>query len=243
MQIARRRFFQTVLSCCSSPPFSSAGISTLTRRRDGLNLSLHRATLAVPWAALQSRGAKILGTDVRPGKIVQRKGRIYQVLKAQHTQHGRGGATIQVELRDVDTGNKVTERFRTDEAIESVFVEEKSFTYLYQEGNLVTLMDRPSTFEQVEVQKEMFGKAAAYLKEDMEVTLQYYDNKLMSASIPLRVKCKVVEAQPNAKGITASPQYKRVVIDNGITVLAPPFVDIGEEIMVNTTDDSYITRA
>ncbi|XP_074558996.1 uncharacterized protein LOC141814935 [Curcuma longa] len=242
MQIARRRFLQTLLSFCPSPSFSSAGITTLARRRDGVTLSLHRATLAVPWAALQYRGAKVLGTDVRPGKIVQRKDRIYQVLKAQHTQHGRGGATIQVELRDVDTGNKVTERFRTDEAIETVFVEEKSFTYLYQEGNLVTLME-PSTFEQVEVQKELFGKAVAYLKEDMAVTLQYYDNKLMSASIPHRVKCKVVEAQPNAKGITAAPQYKRVVIDNGLTVLAPPFIEIGHEIMVNTTDDSYITRA
>nr|CAD1818401.1 unnamed protein product [Ananas comosus var. bracteatus] len=185
------------------------------------------------------------------------EGRIYQVLKAQHTQHGRGGATIQVELRDVDTGNKTTERFRTDEAIERVFVEEKSFTFLYHEGDSVMLME-PTTFEQLEVPKEMFGKAAAYLKDDMSVTVQYYDGRPMSASVPQRVTCTVVEAQPNTKGLTAAPQYKRVVLDNGLTVLnvgvltsklyqfdllCSTLVEAGDEIVINTTDDSYMTRA
>ncbi|XP_020095658.1 uncharacterized protein LOC109715182 isoform X2 [Ananas comosus] len=147
-----------------------------------------------------------------------------------------------VELRDVDTGNKTTERFRTDEAIERVFVEEKSFTFLYHEGDSVMLME-PTTFEQLEVPKEMFGKAAAYLKDDMSVTVQYYDGRPMSASVPQRVTCTVVEAQPNTKGLTAAPQYKRVVLDNGLTVLAPPFVEAGDEIVINTTDDSYMTRA
>ncbi|XP_020095657.1 uncharacterized protein LOC109715182 isoform X1 [Ananas comosus] len=171
-----------------------------------------------------------------------------------------------VELRDVDTGNKTTERFRTDEAIEKldelactsieglrwllllllllfgVFVEEKSFTFLYHEGDSVMLME-PTTFEQLEVPKEMFGKAAAYLKDDMSVTVQYYDGRPMSASVPQRVTCTVVEAQPNTKGLTAAPQYKRVVLDNGLTVLAPPFVEAGDEIVINTTDDSYMTRA
>ncbi|XP_072951659.1 uncharacterized protein [Typha angustifolia] len=186
--------------------------------------------------------SEALKFSVRLGNVIQRKGRIYQVLKAQHTQHGRGGATIQVELRDVDTGNKTTERFRTDEAIERVFVEEKSFTYLYQEGESVMLME-PSTFEQLEIRKELFGKSAAYLKDDMSVTLQYYDGRPMSASVPQRVTCTVVEAQPNTKGLTAAPQYKRVVLDNGLTVLAPPFVEAGDEIVINTTDDSYMTRA
>ncbi|KAF3794467.1 Elongation factor p, partial [Nymphaea thermarum] len=179
--------------------------------------------------------------QIRLGNIIQRKGRIYQVLKAQHTQHGRGGATIQVELRDVDSGNKVTERFRTDEAIERVFVEEKSFTFLYQEGESVMIME-PSTFEQLEVSKELFGKGVAYLKDNMTVTLQFYDGKPMSASVPQRVTCTVVEAQPVAKGQTASPQYKRVALDNGLTVLAPSFIKTGDLIVVNTMDDSYMTR-
>lgn len=174
--------------------------------------------------------------------MIERKGRIYQVLKAQHTQHGRGGATIQVELRDVDSGNKITERFRTDEAIERVFVEEKSYTYLYTEGDCVLLME-PNTFEQVDVHRDMFGKAAAYLKDNMKVTLQTYDGKPMSASVPQRVTCTVAEAQPTVKGLTATPRYKRVTLDNGLTVLAPQFIETGDEIVINTTDDSYITRA
>ncbi|CAL9104635.1 Elongation factor [Musa troglodytarum] len=242
MQTARRRFLRTLLFGNFPPPPSPASSSIATLVRGSLDRSLPCATLAAPWSALQSRGAKVLGTDVRIGNVIQRKGRMYQVLKAQHTQHGRGGATIQVELRDVDTGNKITERFRTDEALERVFVEDKSFTYLYQEGEFVMLME-PSTFEQIEVQKELFGKASAYLKEDMTVKLQYYDGKPMSASVPHRVTCKVVQAQPNIKGLTAAPQYKKVVLDNGLTVHAPPFVETGDEIIINTTDDSYITRA
>lgn len=174
--------------------------------------------------------------------LLQIQGRICQVLKAQHTVQGRGGATIQVELRDVDSGNKSTERFRTDESIERVFVEDKSFTFLYGEGDTVTLME-PNTFEQVEVSKELFGKSACYLKEDMTVKLQVYDGKVMSASVPQRVTCTVVEAQTSIKAQVAAPQYRRVLLDNGLAVLAPPFVKPGERIVVNTTDDSYMTRA
>lgn len=201
-----------------------------------------RRTLAAPWSAIQHRGAKVSGTDVRFGNVIKRKGRIYQVLKSQHTQQGRGGATIQVELRDVDSGNKVTDRFRTDETIEKVFVEEKSFTFLYSEGDSVTIME-PNTYDQMDISKELFGKAAAYLKDDMKVTLQMYDGKPMSASIPTRVTCTVAEAKSHIKGLTATPQYKRVLLDNGLTVLAPPFIEIGDQIVINTTDDSYITRA
>ncbi|GMH07445.1 hypothetical protein Nepgr_009285 [Nepenthes gracilis] len=209
-------------SCCRESPF--------------------RGLLATPWSVTQQCGAKVMGSEVRVGNIIQRKGRVYQVLKAQHTQHGRGGASIQVELRDVDGGNKVTERFRPDEAVERVFVEDKSFTYLYTEGNAVVLMD-PKTFEQIEVSKELFGKAAVYLRDDMKVSVQYYDGRPMSASVPQRVTCIVVEAQTPMKGVSVTPQYKRVLLDNGLTILAPPFIVTGDAIVINTTDDLYITRA
>ncbi|KAJ8645127.1 hypothetical protein MRB53_006875 [Persea americana] len=226
MQAIRRRLPRALFASVSSSPHKAADVPTLFS----------------PWSAIQHRGAKVHGSDVRLGNVIQRRGRIFQVIKAQHTQHGRGGATIQVELRDVDSGNKTTERFRTDEAIERVFVEEKSFTYLYTEGDFVMLME-PNTFDQVEVNKDLFGKAAAYLKEDMKVSLQMYDGKPMSASVPQRVTCTVTEAQSPMKGLTATPQYKRVLLDNGLTVLAPPFIRTGDQIVINTTDDSYITRA
>eukprot|EP00268_Persea_americana_P031884 TRINITY_DN31148_c0_g2_i3.p1 TRINITY_DN31148_c0_g2~~TRINITY_DN31148_c0_g2_i3.p1 ORF type:complete len:108 (+),score=21.83 TRINITY_DN31148_c0_g2_i3:381-704(+) len=105
------------------------------------------------------------------------------------------------------------------------------------------MLMEPNTFDQVEVNKDLFGKAAAYLKEDMKVSLQMYDGKPMSASVPQRVTCTVTEAQSPMKGLTATPQYKRVLLDNGLTVLAPPFIRTGDQIVINTTDDSYITRA
>ncbi|KAK9692428.1 hypothetical protein RND81_09G263700 [Saponaria officinalis] len=194
-----------------------------------------------PRFLIQRRGAKVLGSEVRPGNMVSRKGRIFQVLKAQHTQHGRGGATIQVELRDVDTAHKLTERFRTDEPIERVFVEEKTFMYLYSEGDLLVLTD-PETYEQVEVPKDLFGKAAVYLKEDMTVRVHYFDGRPLSATVPYRVTCTVVEAQAPMKGLSVNPQYKKVLLDNGLTVLAPPFIVAGDKIVVNTDDDSYFTR-
>ncbi|XP_074303718.1 uncharacterized protein LOC141638211 isoform X3 [Silene latifolia] len=189
----------------------------------------------------QRRGAKVLGSDVRSGTIVNRKGRIFQVIKAQHTQHGRGGATIQVELRDVDTGNKLTERFRTDEPIEKVYVEERTFKYLYSEGDILVLTD-PETYEQVEVPKDLFGKTAVYLKEDMTVRVSYFDDRPMSATLPYRVTCTVIQAQPPKKGLSVNPQYKKVLLDNGLTVLAPPFIVTGDKIVVNTDDNSYFTR-
>lgn len=179
---------------------------------------------------------------MRPGNVIERKGRIYQVIKADHTQQGRGGASIQVELRDVDNGHKVTEKFRTDEALERVFVQDKSYTFLYADGDIITLME-PETLEQMDVSREIFGKSAVYLQDEMTVKMQCYDGKVMSASVPQRVTCTVVQAPSTAKGLTAAPQYKKVVLDNGLTVDAPQFVKAGERIVINTTDGSYMTRA
>ncbi|KAK9123375.1 hypothetical protein Sjap_012977 [Stephania japonica] len=242
--LARRRLLLTF----SSSSLSRRRLLTYTSPSPPLNDSSlvpqpPRGIAAAPWSAVQRRGgAKYSGIDVRVGNFIQRKGKIFEVLKANHTQQGRGGATIQAELRDVDSGNKVTERFRTDETIEKVFVEERSFTFLYIEGNFVTVMDH-DTFEQMEISKDLFGKAAAYLKEDMKITVQMFDGRLVSASVPHRVTCTVAEAQSHVKGLTAAPRYKRVVLDNGLTVMAPPFIEAGDEIVVNTVEDTYITRA
>nr|GEV01661.1 triacylglycerol lipase-like 1 [Tanacetum cinerariifolium] len=156
------------------------------------------------WYHLQGIG------KVRPGNVIERKGKVYQVVKAQHSTQGRGGAIIQVELRDVDSGNKVNERFRTDETVEKVYVEAKSYTYLYtdEETDSVVLME-PKTFVQLDVPKHLFGDSLAYLKDDITVSVELYNDKPMSASVPKRVTCTVVEAQAAMKGMGATPQSKR----------------------------------
>ncbi|XP_077213378.1 elongation factor P (EF-P) family protein isoform X3 [Tasmannia lanceolata] len=228
MHAVRKRLSRTLFTLASSS--SSARTTThkpAIRVTGSSNVSVPRGTFAFPWYAVQQRGAsdKVHGTDVRSGSVIKRKGRIFQV-----------------ELRDVDTGNKITERFRTDEPIERVFVEQKTYTYLYQEDESVTIME-PKTFEQIDVHKELFGNGVSYLQDNMTVSLQMYDGKPMSASVPQRVTCTVAEAQSSLKGLHATPRYKRVVLDNGLTVQAPSFIETGDRIIVNTTDDSYITRA
>ncbi|KVI00236.1 Elongation factor P, C-terminal [Cynara cardunculus var. scolymus] len=184
--------------------------------------------LAVPWSANQIRFAKARGSDV---------------VKAQHSTQGRGGAIIQVELRDVDSGNKVNERFRTDEIVEKVFVEAKSFTYLYtdEESDSVVLME-PNTFVQLDVPKHLFGDSLAYLKDDITVSVELFNDRAMSASVPKRVTCTVVEAQVPMKGMGATPHTKKVLLDNGITVQVPPHVITGDKLLIDTTDNSYISR-
>ncbi|KAF5930089.1 hypothetical protein HYC85_030962 [Camellia sinensis] len=209
------------LSFASSSSSSSCSLIaralTTWRRSHPLIQSPHHAFGAVlesPWSATQLRGAKFRGSDV---------------VKAQHTVQGRGGACIQVELRDIDSGNKINERLRTDEAIEKVFVEEKPYTYLYTEDNFVVLAE-PKTYDQLDVPKDLFGEAAVFMMKGP-----------MSASVPQRVTCKVVEAQVPMKGIAATPHYKKVLLDNGLTVQVPAHVLAGDQIVVNTSDNSYIT--
>ncbi|TMW98411.1 hypothetical protein EJD97_004097, partial [Solanum chilense] len=188
---------------------------------------------ASPWSATQLRGAKSRGADLKPGNVIEKKGRIYQVVKAQHTTQGRGGAIIQVELRDVDSGSKSNERFRTDETVERVFVAEKSFTYLYTDeetGNIVLM--EPETYEQLDVPKHLFGECYVYLQDDMKVNVQLYNERAMSASIPTRVTCTVAESEIPMRA-SATPQYKKVLLDNGLTVQVPKHIVEGDKIIVN----------
>jgi translation elongation factor P len=226
--------------------FTSRAITTTSSSQPLINCVDHasRRVLSIPWFATQLRGAKLRGADVRPGNVIERKGRKYQVVKSQHTQQGRGGACIQVELRDIDSGSKLNERFRTDETIESIFVEEKHYTYLYtdDETESVVLME-PNTYVQLDVPKHLFGNSLAYLKDDMKVIVELYDDRPMSASVPNRVTCKVAETRDPMKGIHATPQYKKAVLDNGLTVQVPGHVEVGDNVIISTIDNSYMSRA
>ncbi|KHG15598.1 Elongation factor P [Gossypium arboreum] len=193
-----------------------------------LNASTHSLLSSSPWwSASQHRGVKV---------------NAIHIVESEHKQRGRGGALMQVELRDVDNGNKVSLRFGPEEPVERVFVEEKSFTCLYTEKNTAFLIE-PETFDQLQVPLDLFGKSAAYLKEEMKVTLQLYDGRPLTASVPKRVTCTIKETQTPMKGVSATPRYKKALLDNGVTVQVPPYLDTGEEIIISTEDDSYLGRA
>ncbi|XP_010545315.1 PREDICTED: uncharacterized protein LOC104817736 [Tarenaya hassleriana] len=193
------------------------------------------------WSTVQRRGVKVNAIQLRAGNVIERSGRTFRVVGAEHKQQGRGGASIQVELRDVDNGSKVNLRFGSEESVEKVFVQEKSFTCLYTEGNTVFLIE-PHTFEQLEVPLQIFGKAAAYLKEEMKVQLELFDGRALDGSVPKHVTCKIVETQSPMKGLTPSSRYKKAVLDNGCTIQVPAYLETGEEIMINTEDDTFVKR-
>lgn len=240
MSGARRRVAQQIWSAIHIRPSSKTGSS------------YSHQLLDFPCLALQQRGVKVNGSDVKLGNIIEKNGHLYEVIKAQHTQHGRGGAMIQVELRDLDSGLKSTERLRTSETIErmhplepvmsGVHVEDRSFHYLYEDGDIIFVMD-PKTFEQVELPKEIFGKRAAYLADGMPVTVSFHEGRALSASLPTRVTCRVVQAEPSFKGQSASAQYKKLILENGRTVMGPTYLDVGDKIVVNTLEESYMARA
>ncbi|XP_016579345.1 elongation factor P isoform X3 [Capsicum annuum] len=259
MGVVAKRLSRALWSAAFS---SSACGSTISRALStciqSKNCPYNQSLFSSAWSATQRRGVKSRGSDLKPGNVIEKKGRIYQVVKAQHTTQGRGGAIIQVELRDVDSGSKSNERIRTDETVENewsvsldiiglgcaeVFVTEKSFTYLYTDeetGNIVLM--EPETYEQLDVPKHLFGECYVYLQDDMEVHVQLYDERAMSASIPKRVTCTVAESEIPMRA-SATPQYKKVLLDNGLTVQVPKHVVEGDRIIVNTTNHSYVSRA
>ncbi|KAG7022024.1 efp, partial [Cucurbita argyrosperma subsp. argyrosperma] len=180
------------------------------------------------WSVIQHRGFKVHGSDVT---------------KVDHSHEGRGKATIKVELRDVESGNKVTQRLATDESVDRVFVQEKAYIFMCRDRDAKILLMDPDTYEQLEVPEELFGKAAMYLQDDMKVMVQLFNDTPLSASVPKRVTCVVKEAQPPMKGIAAAPKEKKAVLDNGMTLKVPPHVVVGDVVVINTEDDSYIERA
>jgi elongation factor P len=185
---------------------------------------------------------KIQANTIRPGNVLDHNGRIWNVLKIQLIQPGKGGAFIQVEMRDVKGGNKTNERWRTQDTVERLNVDERECTYLYADGDLLAFMDSEN-FEQFSLPKEMVGDQAVFLQENMPVTVGTIEGVPASVHLPQTVTMRIVEADPVVKGQTASSSYKPAVLENGARVMVPPHVESGTRIVVNTEDGSYVERA
>lgn len=185
---------------------------------------------------------KINGNDIRPGNIIEHKSRLWVATKIQHTQPGKGGAYMQVELKDIRSGTKLNERFRSSETVERVRLDEKEYQYLYGTDDELTFMDQ-ETFDQITVSHSVVGEPAVYLQEGMIVTVSSYEGEIVSISLPDTVIVKIVEAEPVVKGQTAASSYKPAILENGVRVMVPPHVESGTRIVVNTADNTYVERA
>ncbi|MDI2089889.1 elongation factor P [Commensalibacter oyaizuii] len=180
--------------------------------------------------------------QIRAGQVIEHDGRRWSVLKQQIITPGKGGAFIQVEMRDLKTGNKTNERWRTADTVERLLTEDKEYTYSYEDGDNIVLMD-PETFEQAMLAKEIFGDQVAFLQDNMKLIVNLVEGDPISVSLPAQVTLEVVEAEPVVKGQTASSSYKPAMLSNGVKTMVPPFVAAGEKIVVRTEDGSYVERA
>jgi elongation factor P len=185
---------------------------------------------------------KINGNEIRPGNVIEHKGTIWVAVKTNAVKPGKGGAYNQVEMKNLIDGTKLNERFRAAETVERVRLEQKDFTYLYAQDDALVFMDSES-YEQLELQKDFVGDRAAFLQDGMTVTVELYDEKPIGISLPDQVTLAIAEADPVVKGQTAASSYKPAVLENGIRVMVPPFIESGERIIVDTNEITYVRRA
>lgn len=185
---------------------------------------------------------KIQANTIRPGNVIEHDGKQLNVLKIQILQPGKGSAFIHVEMRDIRTGIKTNERFRTSESVEKLSVNEKTCTMLYAEDDILNLMDTES-YEQFTVNKELAGEAAVFLNEGMELTVETVEGSPVGVRLPITVTLEVTEADAVVKGQTASSSFKPAILENGVKVMVPPHIEAGTRVVVNTSEASYVERA
>jgi elongation factor P len=185
---------------------------------------------------------KISGVDIRPGNIIEYERGIWRAVKIQHTQPGKGGAYMQVEMKNLIDGRKTNVRFRSAETVERVRLDTKDFQFLYRDGDMLVFMDT-DTYEQVSLPQDLLGEAAAFLQDGMQVKLDIYNERPISVELPDQVEATIVEADAVVKGQTASSSYKPAVLDNGVRVMVPPHISAGTKIVVDVYSQEYVRRA
>jgi elongation factor P len=185
---------------------------------------------------------KINAIDLKPGNVLDHQGKLWVVLKRELVQPGKGGAFAQIEARDLRSGTKLNERFRTQEAVERVRLDEKEMQFLYMDDGLATFMDS-DTYEQTMVPRDVIGDPADFLREGMVCTIMLHEGTALSVELPPNVSMEVVEADPVVRGQTASSSYKPGRLENGRRVMIPPHIEKGTRIVVSTADGSYLERA
>ena len=184
---------------------------------------------------------KINASEIRVGMLLEYKDDLWQVLKTQHVKPGKGGAFAQVEIKSVNKNTKLNERFRSSETVEKASLEEINFNYLYKDENNYFFIN-PKSFEQIEIKKDLVGEKGKLLTENLEVFINFYNENPISVDLPNQITCKIVTTDVALKGQTVSSSYKPAVLDNGLNIQVPPFIESGDKIIVDTRNLEYIKK-
>ncbi len=185
---------------------------------------------------------KIDGNTIRPGYVIEHQGGLWRAMKISHTQPGKGGAYLQVELKNIRNGTKLNERFRSSEKVERATLEQRDYQFLYSEGDLYTFM-HGETYEQIELSGDDIGDDKVFMQDGMEVTIEFHEETPLGISLPEKVTLEVIETEAVIKGQTAAGGYKPAILENGIRIGVPQFIKAGDKIVVRTEDREYSTRA
>lgn len=185
---------------------------------------------------------KVIASSLRKGNIVDMDGKLYVILSAENIHPGKGTPVTQLDMRRISDGVKVSERYRTTEQVERAYVEDREYQYLYQDGDGFYFMN-PETYDQIAVSKDIVGDQAAFLQENMKVTLSTHEGVVLAIELPQRATLEVVETEPTVRGQTASSSYKPALLSNGVRTMVPPHIASGTRIVVMTADGSYVERA
>lgn len=180
--------------------------------------------------------------NLRKGNVIEYENKLCVVLKNDLHQPGKGASVAQVEIRDIRTGNKINVRFRTQESVERVRLEQQDYQFLFADGDDYTFMNQEN-FEQLIVKKDIIGDPAQFLSEGMVVEIETYENEPLNVSLPTHVTVEIVEAEPVVKGQTATTSYKPALTENGVKVMVPPYIDVGTRVVIKPEDGSFVERA
>ena len=184
---------------------------------------------------------KINAGEIRVGMLLEYKNDLWQILKTQHVKPGKGGAFAQVEMKSVNKNTKLNERFRSNETVEKASLEEINYNFLYKDENEYFFM-QPKTFEQIEIKKDIIGEKGKLLTENLEVSVSFYNDAPISFDLPNQVTCKIETTDAALKGQTVSSSYKPAVLDNGLNIQVPPFIESGDEVIIDTRNLEYVKK-
>ena len=184
---------------------------------------------------------KINASEVRVGMLLEHKNDLWQVIKTQHVKPGKGGAFAQIEMKSVNKNTKLNERFRSSETVEKASLDEVNYNYLYEDESNYFFIE-PNSFEQIEIKKDVIGIKGKLLTENLKVLVSFYNNAPISVNLPNQVTCKIEKTDVALKGQTVSSSYKPAILNNGLNVQVPPFIEAGDEIIVDTRNVEYIKK-
>ena len=185
---------------------------------------------------------KVNANTLKPGNVIEYNGKLFSIIKGEISQPGKGGAFVNMTMRDIQNGNKDVQRFRTQESLEKIRLEQDDYQYLYPDDDQFTFMHL-ETYEQINIDAELIGEPAKFLQDGMTVVVESYDEKPLSVRLPDTIVAEIVESEPVVKGQTATTSFKPAILDNGVKIMVPPHIGTDVRVVVRTEDSTYVEKA